>query len=356
LENENFEVSGLKFAKEQLETIKIEEIEKINISPGHLFYLSAKLGKPFLMLRAGDVITNEFIDKYKKKGFNSFYILYASNRETIDQYKAKLQNLKTLVYEKDLIETKTKIVNDFRDTFILGIKESNTLDFYIAYFETFNRNAPSIHHEIMESSVSLYTRSLQLSAFSVVLSLMSGYHDFNFLQDIYNASFLLDIGIIGSSYTYTIAQACEGERYKPGSGITYLQKKSTPAEVEIFEKHPITSRERALSELHESFNYKEVLNLIEVHHEKTNGTGFPAKLTSSEISDWESVVIFLDFVIPFSDVIFEKNDGGQKFIEYLEFAFGNYDFELFDFYKLINKILLLVPEDKKREFLEDRVA
>jgi hypothetical protein len=185
---------------------------------------------------------------------------------------------------------------------------------------------------------------------------MMGYHDFKFLQDIYNASFLLEIGIIGPRYTYTIAQACENERYKPGSGLTYLQKKSVEAEVETFKNHPILSYERARNECLEIFHYPETLELIKKHHEKTTGAGFPHSFSSAELSDWESVIIFLDFLVPFKDLMFTKNDGKARFLEYLEFAFGNYDFELFDFLKLINGILNLVPEEKKKEFLEDRVA
>ena len=84
----NYNVNGIAFSKDQLTTIKLAEIKPHRISHAHLFYIPANGKNAFMVLRAGDYVEQEFIDKYTAKGIESFHSLVISSREEIMLYRS----------------------------------------------------------------------------------------------------------------------------------------------------------------------------------------------------------------------------------------------------------------------------
>jgi hypothetical protein len=60
------DIKGIQFNIHELEEVSIDSLETGTLSTAHVFYLTSSK-KPFLLLRAGEIITGAFISKYKNK-------------------------------------------------------------------------------------------------------------------------------------------------------------------------------------------------------------------------------------------------------------------------------------------------
>jgi len=117
------------------------------------------------------------------------------------------------------------------------------------------------------------------------------------IKDLYNLTFCLDVGICGEDYSYFVAQACNQENRKPGTGKIWLQKNhATKAEIQIFLDH--SQRSYFVFE-HDQIPliHKELSQILLYQHELSNGKGFPRGISKSLVSAWESVVILADSMV-----------------------------------------------------------
>ena len=74
-----FNVKGITFSKDELSTIALKEIDINTISRSHLFFIPSSGKAAFMLLRAGDFIEPEFIEKYLDRGMESIYQLEVAN-------------------------------------------------------------------------------------------------------------------------------------------------------------------------------------------------------------------------------------------------------------------------------------
>ena len=49
--------------------------------------------------------------------------------------------------------------------------------------------------------------------------------------------------------------------------------------------------------------------MMAIHHERINGSGFPKALCEHDMTDIESLVIFVNHLVPVKEFNFEKQDG-----------------------------------------------
>lgn len=311
-----FTVKGITFSKEELETIKIDDLKVNSISYAHLYIFVKE--KPYLMLRAGDLITTQFIEKYKNKGLASFYAKSIVNKETFQKFKERLLKVKSLPKRKDKLKNVQYLINDFSFAYWQESPESY-LSFAMACYDTFYHLPSDCILELQAKSQILYARALIISSLSVMTAVMDKFYDEKFLRDIYNTAFIMDIGLVqNGDFNYLLAKACEYERNHPGTGLSWL--KSHPKctyEADVFYQHPQSSYRMALK-FEEQFHYPELLKFISYHHEKTDGSGFPGGFTFSGLAHNEVMIMMCDYMVPFSEYFFQEKDGYQVVKEQFE--------------------------------------
>ena len=185
----DFNVKGITFKKEDLTVQSLSELKAETISRSHLFHLLPGDRKAILLLRAGDYVETSFINKYLDKGVTSLYQLEVTTQEEIDFYKAEWSKLKSARSKNEQLMIRDQIIAQIANDF-WSSKEKSFLSFVISCFEEFYIFPPHILEKYQELSMTLYTRSLLMSATSGVVSLCNGFTDYHFIKDFYNTSFI----------------------------------------------------------------------------------------------------------------------------------------------------------------------
>lgn len=314
-----YTVNGITFSKDELDTISLDEIKVNSISHSHLFYLSPGAKNAFLLLRAGDLVEEEFLNKYKEKGLKSIYELPVAEVEDIDFYRELFRNLEQARNEKERQVIAQSIAKKFGEDYW---QESNKsiLSYALTCYEHFYKFNPEVIQKLQEKSMTLYSRAILGAAISVMTCLVHRICDPYFIKDLYNSVFVMDYGLLeADEFTYTLAFACETERNNPGQGLNYLRENNrSKEEQELFLNHPIISSEFAAKNIDIFFN-PEIVDVIKYHHEKVDGSGFPEGFSYSAMSDFETFLMFSDYIVPFGEHIFQKGDG--RFVIKKAFSF-----------------------------------
>lgn len=306
-----FNVSGIKFTKEDLSTVLLTDIRAGSISHSHFFHILPGSKRAILLLRAGDFIEQSFITKYLERGMVSLFQLEIVTQEDINIYKEFWAELKKSRSEKDLFSHRDSILKKVVLDFWSG-EEKSFLSYVIATFDEFYFYPDHVMDKFQSISMVLYSRALLASSLSTLVALVNNYLDYNFIKDFYNTCFIMDYSLVEyGQFHYTVSMACEAERKLPGSGIDLLVRMNrSEGEKQLFLNHPELSHEFASTQL-EHFRNPEVIDLLLTHHEKQDGKGFPNGYAYTAISDAETLLAFCDNMIPFAEHFFEKGDGNR---------------------------------------------
>ncbi|MCO4753764.1 MAG: hypothetical protein KC478_04745 [Bacteriovoracaceae bacterium] len=302
-----YSVKGITFSKEDLLTVKLKDIRVDSVSPCHLFAFFKD--RPILMLRAGDYVEKEFIDKYRGRGVESFHSLDIANPDNGHKYKLLFNQIDRSVNERQKRQAKDELVKVFAQDYWKK-SDKSFLSFVSACFDEFYNLPEEVITELQTSSVTLYSRALLTSSICAMNCIIHSILDLSFIRDLYNASFLMDYGLVsGGDFNYLMSQACEKERNLPGSGLKFLEERTDALkESNAFFNHPIVSAQMA-QKFKDSFTNPEVIEHIRFHHEKIDGSGFPGGLSYASLSDSETLLMFGDNMTPFEEHIFKRGDG-----------------------------------------------
>lgn len=305
----NFEVNGIAFSKDELSTIALKDLKVGSISHAHLYYIPASGKNAFGILRAGDYVDQEFIDKYTQKGMTSFYALEVANSDEIGKYRALFANLKNTMNERERQVAAQDIMKQFGTDYWKESKAS-ILSFALTCFDHFYFLPDEVVEKYQNTSLTLYSRSMISASISVMACFVHRVVDLDFIKDLYNTIFVLDYGLLeGNQFSYAIISACEAERNAPGSGIEQLRKLNRPLdEITLFTEHP-TQSAKFIEQHKEKFIYPEIIDVIQYHHEKGDGSGFPNGISYSGIGDFETFQMFCDYLVPFKEHIYKRGDG-----------------------------------------------
>lgn len=304
-----FSIKGLTFNQSELVEISLLEIPVNSISRFHFFHIIGRARKCMLLLRAGELITSNFIQKYTEKGVKSLYALEVASEEKIFLYQNLWKELENAKSQSRQIEIKDEILFTFMQE-NTAESQSSILSFVTSCFNEFYQLPPQLIEKYQETSYLLFTRSLILSSFTTVSSMAHGISDYSFLKDFFNTALFLDYGLCESGqFNYSLSRACELERESPGQGLFYLKDQSRPdTEIQLFINHPKQSV-HILDNYRDKFLNSEVIHLIKFHHEKADGSGFPQGLYYSGLSETEMLLAFCDNLVPFQEHIFSRGDG-----------------------------------------------
>lgn len=275
------------------ETITINDLAKKVICDGYL-YING-VSKKFTLLKPGIFIDADFIKKYAVKN-QKFEFESVIDRTEIDQFKILFSTLRKMNFEKHVRNQCKEILNSF---FKYYSSDQHFLNWALACYEHFCSVSLDIQNRIHESDIYLYRKSLYSAGFSVLICLCNDFYHYKMISDLYNLTFLVDVGLCGKDFSYNVAEACNQESRIPGSGRFYLhQQNVSEVEQDLFYDHPELSY-KMIKDL-KLLYYPELAECVLYQHELADGTGFPRGVTRSEVSRWEAVVMLSNSLIDIS--------------------------------------------------------
>jgi hypothetical protein len=316
--DEKFCIRGIEFKLDNLETIKFEKLAENKFAPGHIYCLSKINDNPFFILQAGDWVDHEQLERYEKSGMKFLYMLPVIDEEMKQMHQLSFENLKAAKTETDRWKIRNEIIYQVK-TYYWDQSEMSFLNLVQACFKVFNKLDESVFQEYLATSDLVFKRSIVNATNAVIFSLSMGYLDFDFIQDVYHVAFLQDYGLIEPEFNFLIIQALEEERNEPGKGLEFLKNKNVSEElIKFYLNHPVKSYEKVFSNHREIFNFDELIDAIEVHHEKSDGSGFPKGHNYLGISDWESILVLVEYLTPYENLVFTKSGKNFKIISFLK--------------------------------------
>lgn len=310
-------VKGIKFTEDELLERSVSDFVVGEITKSHIVHVF-KGHQCMLLLRAGELLTKDFIEKYQNKNIISLKTLPIASVDAIDKYTNVWMKLKAARSEKEQIKLRDELLLNFLTLNHQNSKNS-ILDFVISCFDQFYHLPKEVIETFQEKSHLMLTRAMLMSSFSTLSCIAYGICDYQFIKDFYNATLFLDFGLVNfKEFNYMLSKACEQERLKPGTGLSYLKEhKRSESEQEAFLKHPNQSVE-FLKKYEKYFLNKEIIELIRFHHEKSDGSGFPGGIYYSALGQSEMLMAFCDNLIPFEEHLYSKNDGFSFVSMYFE--------------------------------------
>jgi hypothetical protein len=280
--------------------LPVKDLAKKIVCDGHLFLMSGE--RKFYLMKPGIFIDQAFIKKHAVNN-PTFEFETVVNESVKEKFKMMFRELRYLQFEKDLKNKCLEIVNYFHEVYS---GEEHFLSFALACHEVFCHIPQEIQSRMHETDMNLFRKSLYSSAFATIIGIANDFYYFLMIRDFYTLTFTLDIGLCESNYSYFVAEACNSENLRPGSGKSYLEnEKASKLELEVYLKHP----ERSYKFVKGSslLSYQELSEVTLYQHELSNGSGFPRGIVKSQVSSWEAVVILADSLVEITtDYSFEK--------------------------------------------------
>ncbi len=339
--SEPIKIKGLEIrpSKDELSTISFSKLIELKIAPGHLLYFPANSDRAFLLLRAGEFVDKDWIDRYRDKGLSTFYVYNIINEELINEGKLLFEKLKNAQLEEEHYVARNLILKWFNDYYWNGSKDCSTLDFVMTCYKTFSRFEEKTVNTLKDTSLILYNHAHQVASFSTILALVMGYMDYEFLSDIYHGSFLLDYGLMGDKFTYNVAKACEQESEMPFAGHTYIkQRVAKGPEYQTYLNHAELGYLLASRDCKDVAYSLDIFSLIRKHHEMGDGRGIPFKLHRGVIAEWESIPLFMDHAVPMNCDEYKLGDGSGILKKYINDLVAKESANLLPSSRLVSRI------------------
>jgi hypothetical protein len=285
----------------KIQKLAVKDFAKKTISDGHVFLSVGS--KRFYLMKPGIFLDQDFV---KKHAINNHTFDFESvvSMDKKEHFKQLFKELKYLQFEKDLRLKSLEIIQEFNRIFTT---EEHFLTFALAVYEEFCQIPYELQSKIHETDMHLFRKSLYAGAFSVIVAMANDFYHYPILKDFYHLTFLVDAGLCEMDYSYFVAEACNQENKRPGSGRKYLEtEKASELERKVFFHHPEKSYKIVKSA--SILAYPEMAETLIYQHELTDGTGFPKGINKAQISSWEAVVIFSDSLVEISaEYFFEKS-------------------------------------------------
>jgi hypothetical protein len=321
--------------------VNMEEAKSLGLCPGDLTYFAAATKKHFILLRAGEFVTEAFLEKYQAKGFQSFYLHQVVKVDFVEQYKNALKGLQEIRKEDLHQQSMRTILDCFISGQIQGTKPLSQLDLFVAQYSVLGGLEAEFMSHYAASGYVLFKRSLSVASMVIPFLLHMGYRELHFLKEVYNAILLMDYPLIGERYTLTMRTALQKEAQVSHSGMEFLQK-SSPKEASILKAH--TTLEGIPPTAYD-FKCMAVKDLFEFHHASLSRQSFPENIDARSLPDWICAVIFFDKLVSYEDTNFTENDGTgyiKKILKNKSIAF----FQSYGFFKIKSALTHWLPEEK----------
>ncbi len=311
-----YKIKGITFKRPQVHSVTMEEMKSMKISKGHFIYFLEDIDKPIYMRGPGDFISEEYVQTYVKRGATHFHLLPETDDAFLKELISIFKSFERNKTELDNFHSRDKLINIMKESYIEVNDNYSILNLIVAAFDVFYHLPEKVVQNLYDADEVLYHRSMLNATYSIIVAVFMGYMDFYTLRDIYNATLIVDLGLVGPNLNIEIVQACEREREKIRGGVEFLEK-NKPSSVEAFVEHPSASYQIAKN--YESFFYSfAVCELILNQHESANGMGFPNGVNYLGMHDFEVIAQYVDLSIPFRKISLKKEDGNKVFENWLQ--------------------------------------
>ncbi|MCK5074431.1 MAG: hypothetical protein KAQ98_13455 [Bacteriovoracaceae bacterium] len=302
------------------------ELAKYRFAPGDVYWVKMN-GKLVRLLTVGDYIDREFIQKFTS-GNMSLMLDRIINEDYLNDGISILEGMRKGRSIKERASSRTEFIDWLNDVFWSGEKEGSLIDLIILGEKVFFAFEDEFAEKLVSGNTEFFTRSALMGILNVIFAINMGYMDDKLLCDIYNLPFLVDYFMHVDGYAFDLIRALEMERKSSGNGREWLEFKGDKmAEHNMFFEHPDKSARLVLEDCKKYFHSEEMVSLIEKHHERMDGSGFPEGIYESELSDLETLFISVNQAISFK----------------LEFVFG-------DGKKYLKNIIAAMDEDENEIF------
>jgi hypothetical protein len=320
--------------KKKIETISLDVLEKIGLVTTDIFSILGQSKKEVTLLKAGEYVLPEFIDKFRAKGITSFYVRNIFSPEENNFWLALWKKIESCQKQNDYenYQVRNEFIKEFKEIFFDEKKEASLLSYVSTTHQYFSQVSNDFLYQYAQKNYLLFKRSMVVASLSLPLVLSFGYGDLNFLKDIYNITLLLSYHLADEKFTVTIKNALSLEGMEKGLGVKYLRLKS-PQEIEF-----VTNLEEIshVSDVVYSYQFEQIKDLILFYKSLIVNTEHENKIFESEIPDWMSAVIFIDKIIHYDEFEFKKGDAKGYLKNTLEKKCDNRFLKSYGFRKLKN--------------------
>ncbi len=281
----------------------IKDFAKKKVCDGHLF-VPGREGRKFYVMKPGMYLDASFLKKHAKLN-TVFDFIPVTDEEVVTDFLKLFKELKYLHFEKDLRMKSGEIVQRFQEVYAGG---EHLLSFVLACHQEFCGVSEEYLSKMHETDLHLFRKSIYAAAIAIVIGISNDFYHYSMLKDFYNLTFALDIGLCDKDYSYFVAQACNEENKRPGSGKAWLvAQRASQSEINVFLSHPEKSHGFLKSHAH-LLSYPELAEIALYQHELSSGSGFPRGIAKGQISSWEAVVMLADSFFEILDQYnFEEN-------------------------------------------------
>jgi len=290
---------------EDLVELNFEVLSSMKIAKGDIFW-KKKSGKLIPLCFIGDRIDHDYISKFQKMT-NVLWMKVVGNSNLVDEGVTLLKKITEASDDEQRFKVRDEFFNYLKPHFWSEEGKGNLVDFVTIFQEVFYDLSDEQEHFLENKSLVIFKRSYLCAASTTALAMCLGYVDFDFLKDLYQVNFYMDVGIEKSQFTTSTMNVLEKERVFPGARNENL----SDAEKEVVEQHAFQSISKLEGEATYNFNNKSIKRLIKFHHERLLGDGFPLGLNSDELSDLEKIIIMVFQNITYDELSFTENDGSM---------------------------------------------
>lgn len=259
--------------------------------PFNLLWIKAS-GKKTLLKRKGDFSKAEEIKKYIDRGLNL----------EIDSDLQEDWVLKTMAKFSELLEIEESeyphpdSIQNWRRSFIKDLiptlwEENNSVskvDLCFAVGTFFNNLSKEEEEDFLKFPIEIQRKNYLSASYGVVVAIILGYTNIQFLKDYFKVLLFLDYPFCLNMWSETQKSFIIEEWNRSPNKDTM-----SPSSRLKMKANYLLEVRRAKEKMKAGLNYKSVAKYLEFSFEKLDGSGFPAGLYSSEMSDLDAFTVFL---------------------------------------------------------------
>ncbi len=276
--------------------IPIKDFAKKIICDGHL-YISTKEGRRFYVMKPGILLDQAFIKKHATAG-TVFDFEPVTNQEVYQKFCSLFRELRYLQFEKDLRQKTLEIIQYFHEVYR---GENHLLTFSMAAYQEFCHLPKTVIERMHETDSYLFRKSMYSASLAIIIAMSNDFYHFMMLRDFYSLTMCLDYGLCEANYSYFVAQACNQESRRPGSGqAVLLEEHASELEIKNFFDHPRKSYD-FMKSTPDILAHPELAEILLYQHELADGSGFPRGIPKGQVSSWEAVVLLADAMVEIQD-------------------------------------------------------
>lgn len=277
--------------------------------PFDIFWVKST-GKKTLLKRKGDFGKVDEVKKYQDRGANIDFDSGLSESwlvKILDHF-GELNELEIneQVHQNQIQEWRSKFVKRMIPSLWENKEVISRLDVCFGV-GTYFYNLDSSEEELfLNFPLEIQRKNYLTASYGVILAIFLGYTNTKFLKEYFSILLFMD-------YPFCLNMWSETEKsflFKEWMSNGDLDKRDKAMRLRIKGKY-IIEVGRAKKKMKENVSFKGLVKYLDFSFERTNGTGFPVGLYSSEMSDLDALTVFLYHRFSFNEDLTDETESGS---------------------------------------------